>query len=233
MGGWGEFVAAFALFLASHALPARPAVRRLLVGRLGEGRYLAIYSALSLALLLWLIAAAGRAPFVPLWHFAPWQLWVPNLAMPLVCLLVAYGAGAANPLSFGGRAGARFDPGRPGIAGVARHPLLWAIALWAAAHLAPNGDLAHAVLFGSFLGFALLGMAAIDRRRRREMGEDTWRRMAARTSFWPLAALVSGRWRLRTAVVPEPWRAAVALLLYALLLGAHRPVIGASPLPVW
>ena len=36
MGGWREFAAAFAVFLLSHALPARPAVRRKLAGPLGE-----------------------------------------------------------------------------------------------------------------------------------------------------------------------------------------------------
>jgi len=36
-----------------------------------------------------------------------------------------------------------------------------------------NGDLAHAILFGTFAGFAALGMWVVDRRRRREMAE-TW-----------------------------------------------------------
>ncbi|WP_135469013.1 NnrU family protein [Crenalkalicoccus roseus] len=231
LGGWGEYVAAFLAFAFTHALPARPALRGRLVGALGERGYLLAYSALSVALLAWLIAAAGRAPFLPLWPFAPWQLWVPNIAMPLACLLIAFGAGAANPLSFGGGGGGRFDPERPGIAGVARHPLLWAIALWAGAHAVPNGDLAHVLLFGGFAAGALAGMVAIDRRRRRALGEAEWRRLAARTSFWPLAALADGRWRPR-GLAPDPRRLGAALLLYAALLLAHRPVIGVSPLPL-
>ena len=67
--------------------------------------------------LAWLIAAAGWTPYVEVWAFAPWQMWVPNLVMPFACLLVAFGVGAANPLSFGGRAAARFDPERRGLAG--------------------------------------------------------------------------------------------------------------------
>ena len=31
MGGWTEFILAFAAFFASHAIPARPAVRARLV----------------------------------------------------------------------------------------------------------------------------------------------------------------------------------------------------------
>ena len=99
MFGWGEFAGAFGLFLVSHALPARPRLRRRLAGVLGERGYLALYSLLSVAALTWLVVAAGRAPYVPLWDAAPWQWWVPNLAMPLACLLVAFGLGASNPPS--------------------------------------------------------------------------------------------------------------------------------------
>lgn len=230
--GWGAFAAAFAVFLLSHALPARPSVRRALVARLGERGYLALYSLVSLAVFAWLMVAAGQAPFVPLWDFAPWQLWVPPIAMAGACLLAAFGIGAVNPLSFAGRSGAAFDPDQPGIAGVARHPLLWAIVLWAASHAVPNGDLAHVLLFASLAGFSLAGMAVIDRRKRRQMGTAAWAVLAARTSFWPAAALVSGRWRPRPAL-PSPRRLAAAALAYLVLLLLHLPVIGVSPLPVW
>ncbi len=228
MGGWGEFAGAFGLFLLSHALPARPGLRRRLVGMLGERGYLMLYSLLSVAALAWLVAAARRAHYVALWDAAPWQWWAPNLIMPLACLLVAFGTAAPNPLSFGGRA-TGFDPERPGIAGFARHPLLWALALWAAAHAMPNGDLAHVLLFGGFAGFALLGMRAIDRRRRQQLGAETWARLARRTSFWPGATLASRLWR--PATFPSPGRLAAAVLLWLALLVLHGPVIGVSPLP--
>jgi uncharacterized membrane protein len=228
MGGWGEFAAAFTVFLVSHAVPARPAVRRRLAGRLGERGYLLAYSLVSVAVLAWLIVAAGRAPFVLLWPYAAWQAWLVNLMMPAVCLLVSFGVAAPNPLSFGGTARG-FDPAHPGIAGVARHPLLLALALWAGAHAVANGNLAHVLLFGSFAGFAILGMRIIDRRKRRQMGEGEWSRLAAHSSCWPFAALVSGRWRPRQA--PELRRVVVGLLLWLALLALHPPVIGVSPLP--
>jgi uncharacterized membrane protein len=230
VSGWSEFVAAFAVFLLSHALPARPALRQALVRRLGERGFLLGYSAVSLAILAWLIAAAGRAPVVPLWPFAHWQMWAPNLALPLACALAAFGIGAANPLSFGGNPKQRFDPEQPGILGVARHPLLWAIALWAASHLVPNGDLAHVVLFGVFVLLALLGMLVIDRRRRRQFGAESWNLLAARTSLWPFAAWLSGRWQPRGLKL-DPARIAAALAAWLALLLAHPVVIGVSPLP--
>jgi len=230
LSDWAEFIAAFAVFVASHAVPSRPGLREAMAARLGERGFLALYSGVSLLVLAWLIAAAGRAPFVPLWPFEHWQMLAPNLAMPCACLLAAFGVGAANPLSFGGNPNRTFDPDQPGIAGVARHPLLWAIALWSASHLVPNGDLAHVLLFGVFAALALAGMAVIDRRKRRQMGERAWANLAERTSSWPFAALLGRRWRPRLARI-EPKRIAVGLLAWLVLLLAHPPLIGVSPLP--
>ncbi len=229
MHGWLEFIAALGLFFATHAVPVRPAVRRRLVAALGERGFTFGYSALSLGMLGWLIVAAGRAPYVEVWPFAPWQLWAPNLAMPLVILLLALAVGAPNPLSFGGADNARFDPERPGVIGLSRHPPLLALALWAGGHLAPNGDLAHLVLFGLFLGFAVAGMAMIDRRKRRQLGEAEWRRLAARTRWMgmpdPLCRMAD--WR------GVAMRLAGGALVYAAIFWLHPHLIGVSPSPPW
>jgi len=228
--GWVAFGAAFAAFLGAHAVPARPSVRRRLVGLLGERIYLTLYVTVSLGLLWLLIHAADRATSFPLWSFAPWQLWVPLLAMPVVCLLAAFGTAAVNPLSFGGRQPDRFDPEAPGIAGITRHPLLWALALWSAAHVVPNGNAAHVILFGTFVIFSLAGMVAIDRRLRRRLGVAEWARLAARTSLVPLAAVVTGRHRTRG---PREWlRVVVAVVAFVALLLAHGDLLGVSALPL-
>ncbi len=229
VGDWAEFAAAYAVFLLSHALPARPAVRRKLAIALGERGYLVAYGVASVAALAWLIAAAGRAPFVPLRPTEAWQAWLANLAMPLACPLIAFAVGAPNPLSFGGRP-AGFDPQRPGVAGVARHPLLIALALWAGVHALANGDLAHVLLFGGFAAFALSSMGALDRRRRRQLGDAKWARLAACTSGWPLAALLDGRWRPRPAP-PDAARLVLGIMLWLGLLALHPAIIGVSPLP--
>ena len=229
LAGWADFTAAYAVFLLSHALPARPAARRTLAAALGERGYLIAYGAVSLAALTWLIAAAGRAPYLPLWFPAAWQVWLANLVMPAACLLIAFAAGAPNPLSFGGPA-AGFDPRRPGVAGIVRHPLLVALALWAVVHTVANGDVAHALLFGGFAAFAVSGMRTLDRRRRRQLGDSEWARIAACASDWPFAALIDGRWRPR----PSPTDAArlvIGIALWLALLALHPVIIGLSPLP--
>ncbi|MGO9984454.1 MAG: NnrU family protein [Rhodomicrobium sp.] len=228
--GWAEFLCALGVFLASHIVPARPAIRRTLRAWLGGGAYTIVYSLVSLGLFAWLIVAAGRAPHLQLWDFAPWQLWAPNLVMPLACLLVAFGIAAKSPFSLGAREDTGFDPHRPGIAGITRHPLLWAVTLWAAAHTVPNGDLAHVILFGLFALFGLAGMAALDARKRREWGPELWEKRTAHTSVIPFAAAFTGRFSA-AGLRADPVRLLAALAIYLALLFLHPIVIGVSPLP--
>jgi uncharacterized membrane protein len=145
-----EFAAAFAAFFLTHSLPIRPPLRPVLQSALGPTGFTLAYSALSLAVLAWLIGAAGRAPFVVLWDWVAWQVHVPLVAMLPVCLILALTIGRPNPFWFGGAGDERFDPACPGIVRLNRHPLLLALAVWSGAHAVPNGDLAHLILFGTF-----------------------------------------------------------------------------------
>jgi uncharacterized membrane protein len=220
--GWFEFALAYVVFFLSHSLPVRPPLRPWLQTRLGPVGFTLVYSALSLAVLAWLIAAAGRAPYVALWDWAPWQVHVPLTVMGPVCLILALSIGRPNPFSFGGARNDQFDPARPGIVRLLRHPLLLALALWAAAHVVPNGDLAHVILFGTFTVFAVLGGRMIDRRKRGKMGPE-WQRMRDRVVDAPLfAGSLSGGTLLRLAA---------GIALYGALIWAHPFLFGLSPLP--
>jgi len=221
---WAEYLGAMAAFFLCHRLPLRPGVKSALVARLGPRGFGLGYSALSLGLLGWVIAAAGRAPHVPLWGWAEWQVPVTLALMLAVCLIAALAIGRPNPFSVGGREGAGFDPARAGLIRYSRHPLLLALGLWAGAHLPPNGDLAHVGLFGLFAGFAALGGRLVDRRRKAALGAE-WARLDNMLRGGPL-------WPPRPASVwSAAGRLALGLLAYAALLAAHPLVIGVSPLP--
>ncbi len=226
--GWIELVIAMGLFLASHRIPAALGVKDRLIRWLGPRGYTAVFSAVSLLLLWWLILAAGRAPFVPLWDQQGWHRWLVNIVMPLTVALTVFGVAAPNPFAFEGRASG-FDPHHPGIAGVTRQPLLWALALWSGVHLLANGDLAHLVLFGPFLVMALLGLKVVERRRQKAMSVADWARLTANTGLIPLAALLTGRWRPKG--LPSLPRLAITLLAWAALWHLHAPVIGVWPGP--
>ena len=224
---WLELLLALAAFFAAHRLPKALGFKAAMQHWGLLRVYFLFYSLMSLALLAWSLGAADRAPFVPLWGLAPWHPWVVNIAMPAACLLAAYGIAAPNPFAFEGRASG-FRPEAPGIAGLTRQPLLWALTLWSGSHLLANGDLAHVLLFGPAFAFALLGGWALERRQRAEIG-PRWSTLSQKTAFLPGAALLTGRWR------PRHWpslpRLVAALAAWAALLHLHAPAIGASPFP--
>lgn len=227
---WTGLALAMTAFVGSHYLPGRGGLRARMIGAVGRRAYFGVYGLVSLAVLAWLIAAAGAAPYVELWPQAPWTRWVPNLAMPLAAMLAAVGIGASNPFTLGGRRGAAFDPERPGVAAVMRHPLLGALALWAGAHIVPNGDLAHVIVFGTFLAMAIAAMPAFDRRARHLLGPDASRAFFASTAALSLSPLRDARWR-RANLAGLARRAAIGLATWLAALLLHPVVIGVSPLP--
>lgn len=222
MAGWGEFITAFVVFFASHAIPVRPPVKSMIVRAIGTRRFLIGYSILSTLILIWLIAAAGRAPFVAIWDAPFWMRHLTLCLMFITVGLFTLTVGRPNPFSFGGRNNDAFDPVTSGLIGRLRHPLLICLATWAFAHLLPNGDLAHVILFGVFGGFALLGGKIINRRKKRQMGAqyDVLLDSARRTPIWP----ISGSSRQFCI------RFGIAILLYAGLIVLHGQIIGVAVL---
>jgi uncharacterized membrane protein len=227
-GGLWQLGLAVAVFLASHSLLTRPAWRRPAEAALGRTGFTLAYSLLSLLLLAWVVAAAMAAPVVVVWKQAEWMRWLPPLAMPWACLLGFAGMTTPNPFSIGpgsiGPGGRGFDPAKPGILRLTRHPVLAALALWAGAHILPNGHLAALLLFVPLLALAVAGPRMLDAKRRRSLGPEEWQRLAAATAARPLdwpALLREVGW----------WRLAGGLALYALLIALHPLVIGVSPLP--
>ncbi|MCW2309514.1 NnrU family protein [Rhodobium gokarnense] len=227
------FLAALFCFFLFHAVPAQPAVRRRLVAMLGRRPYLAAYSVLSTLLLAWLIVAAWKAPYVPLWAPEPWQAGLAVVLVPIGLFLTVAGAVSANPFSVTLTA-APFDPERPGIIALTRHPVLWGLFFWGFAHTIANGDAVGLILFGTLTVFAGTGTLIADRRARRRLGLEEWERLARGTSNLPLAALVSGkaRWTADRAQALG-LAASLAASLYLLLAGGHLALFGVDPLIWW
>lgn len=222
MSNWSEFISALLAFFVLHSVPVRPAVKSRIVVLVGARSFTIVYSCVSIVALGWLIAAASSAPYVELWPPAPWQQVAALVLMFGVCIIIAFALARPNPFSFGGSSKAVFDPVHAGIVRLHRHPLLLAFFLWAGAHLLPNGDLAHVILFGLFAGFSLIGMKLIDRRTRRRLGASQFESLLTsmrRTS--PLRSFAQDRVFIRTLA---------GVGLFVMLLVLHPLVIGVSPL---
>ena len=218
-----ELYAALAVFLAFHAVPAIRPLRARLAQTMGETPYVIVFSVVSLGLVIWLGLAYAGAPYIELWPYMPELRWLPLLAMPVACVLIAAGLTSRNPFSLG--AGARnFDPTRPGIVGLTRHPAVWGLAIWSAVHIPINGDAASLIMFGLLTLLGIAGPKSLDAKRKRTLGEPAWSALAERVSETTAAAALRQMGLARLVL---------GLALYGALLALHEPVIGISPLPVF
>lgn len=222
MAEWSEFAAAFLAFFMLHSVPLRPRIKSRIVSLTGPGLFTLVYSCVSILALSWLVVAASRAPYVELWEPARWQYGTALIVMFAVSLIIAFSVGRPNPFSFGGSSRKGFEAAYAGIVRLHRHPMLLALFLWAGAHLLPNGDLAHVILFGLFAGFSLLGMKLIDRRTRRRLGVAEYKMLLGSMRRSTLVDSFA-----KTRVIT---RIAVGVSLYLTLLLLHPLIIGVSPL---
>lgn len=137
------------IFIGTHLVSTRPALRASLVGQVGEGPYKGFYSLLALSGLL--LTGYGYG----LWRAAgPAVLWTPpyqlrHLTMGLmliaaVCLVAAY------------------VPSH--IKAWLKHPMLVGVKVWALAHFLVKGDAASMTLFAVVLAWAVYDRISVKRR---------------------------------------------------------------------
>lgn len=216
----GDLVAACAYFLLIHFGVSGTRLRDALAGLLGEGIYRALFALASLGGLAWLIVAYRQAPVVVTW--GAWLgFWPESYVLVFIAFLfMVIGVLTPSPTRVGMES--RLDPeGVRGISRITRHPFLWGVALWAATHLAVNGDVASLILFGSMLILSLGGTLSIDAKRRRRFGEQ-WQAFAQATSSLPFAAIGRGTNRLGPALKEiGAWRALAAIVLYGVAFYLH------------
>jgi uncharacterized membrane protein len=130
------------LFVSTHSVRiVADAWRTRTRARLGALRWRALYTLLSLlgfVLIVWGFSQARQMPV---------QLWSPPLGLRHLALLLTL-------LSFVLLAAA-YVPGNR-IKSRLHHPMTAAVMLWSLAHLLANGNLAHVILFGTFLLWSVL-----------------------------------------------------------------------------
>lgn len=161
------------LFLGAHSTPIfAEDWRAQQIAARGLKAYKGIYSlvaALGLVLLVWGYGLARTEPVV-LYLPPPWTRHLAAALMlpALILLTAAYVPGTQLKARLG-------------------HPMLLGTKVWAFAHLLANGNLADAVLFGSFLAWAIL-----DFRRARQRDRLAGRRYAATGWSRDLVAVLAG-----------------------------------------
>lgn len=141
-----------ALFLGVHSVRIfADDWRTHTLARMGAQSFKAVYAVFSLAGFVLIIWGFGVARDMPT------QLWQPPAVMRHIAALL-------NVLAFVLLAAA-YVPNN-GIKARVHHPMLLGVKTWAFAHLISNGNLAHVVLFGAFLLWAVLDFISCRRRDR-------------------------------------------------------------------
>jgi uncharacterized membrane protein len=145
-------IAGLVIFLGAHSVRIfADSWRTRVISQVGEKTFKGIYSLVSLLgfiLLVWGFGVARETPMV---------VWTPpvgmrHLAALLTLIAFIFLAAAHGPAN--------------AIKARVHHPMVVAVKTWALAHLLANGTLAHVVLFGAFLIWAVLDFISARRRDR-------------------------------------------------------------------
>ncbi len=211
----GGFAWALIGFVAIHVGVSATGLRARLVGAIGEWPYRAVFSLVSLGLLIWMIQGYGAVradPFdplnEPLWLPPPWLRW-PAIVIGLSAIaLVVTGMLTPGPTQAGFEKSLQKPEPARGILRITRHPFLWGAALWGVAHLMVNGERIGIMLFGALAAMVLFGARSIDRKGAARDPEG-WARFAAVTSNAPFAAIIQGRNKLDLGEIG--WRGLVGV----------------------
>jgi len=215
-----SLVLATALFLATHFVASTP-LRPKLVAAMGEWPYRGVYSAVALITFGWMIWAYVHTGREPLWTGLR---HLPIVVMPFAFILIACGY-FRNPTMVGAEKLLQSEDPARGMIRITRHPIMWGLMLWAAAHILARGELKALVFFGSFIVLAALGTLAMDRRKR---ANPDWARFAAVSSHVPFVAIAQGRNRLVWREIG--WtRPLIGLAAFLIVLAVHPWLFGARP----
>lgn len=174
--------AANAAFVGSHFAMSHP-LRAPMVKALGAGGFTLAYTVVNFAMLGWVAHAFTNSDSLDLpgsgeagWIIASGLTW---LAMVLLAGSFVGNPALPTPMA---EAQARAEP--KGVFRVTRHPMMWAIGLWALSHMVlfwSTRTMITAFVMGVL---ALVGARLQDGKKAALMGE-AWAEWSSRTSYWP------------------------------------------------
>lgn len=221
----GNVVAAALAFVGTHFLLSHP-LRRPLVQAVGEKGFLGLYSLVAAVTLGWLaIAYRAAPPAAPLWPVGD-ILWAIGTALMLAGAILFMGSLVRNPAL--PQANGSTVPQASGVFAITRHPMMWGFANWGVVHILVFPDPSNVVLALSIIVLALVG-AHLQDRKKEKLQPEFWREWERRTSYWPFAAVVSGRARIGKIGMHA---LAGGLVVWLAATWAHLPLAG-WPAGIW
>lgn len=221
MDGTMMVALAAASFVGTHFLLSHP-LRAPLVKILGNGGFLVAYSLVAFATLGWMAQAYKMAPATaPLWAVGD-GLWALATLVMLVASILLAGSLIGNPALPGPPTAAPKEA--RGAFAITRHPMMWAMALWGVVHILVFPVIANICLAGAIIVLALVG-AALQDKKKESLQPERWRAWESRTSFWPFAAIASGKARFGGF---RPHDLAGGLVIWLVATWGHLPAAGVA-----
>ncbi|HSO07909.1 MAG TPA: NnrU family protein [Pelomicrobium sp.] len=146
-------IAGLVVFLGTHSVRiVAEDFRNRQIAKMGEKPWKLVYSVISLVGFVLIVYGYGAARLDPVFLWQP-PVWTRHLAalltIPAFILVVA-----------------AYVP-KTRIKAKVGHPMVLGVKVWAFSHLIANGTLADVLLFGGFLGWAVVDYIAARRRDRR------------------------------------------------------------------
>lgn len=180
------------LFLGTHTLTTLRETRSELIARFGEKTFKGAYSlaaGVGFVLIVWGFSRYRSEDWIQLWSPPEWTRHITITLMWFAFVALA----SAGP-----------RPGR--IKGWLRHPMLVGVKIWALAHLLANGDAGGALLFGSFLAWAVFDRIAV--KKRGDLGAPRVAAVTVADAF----ALVGGTAAYGAMILLHPYLIGVSVL---------------------
>lgn len=185
MNALASLAAANVLFVGGHFLLSHP-LRAPLVRALGEKGFLGLYSLIQLGALVWIVLAfraVGPGGW-PLWNGGGTIPWVIASLLTIIAAVLLLGSLRGNPALPDTAAATVAQARATGVYAITRHPMMWAFALWAFAHILVMPSARTGITAGSVALLALVGAALQDRKKEALLG-DAWKNWEAKTHYWP------------------------------------------------
>ncbi len=200
MQGIDAFYHGLILFFAVHLLAGLHEFQILVSKTIGKTVHRILHSMITLFALYLITIGFTYRPLNIGYELFDWGYWVPVVTMPFSMMLLA-GAFSSD------------------IKRITRHPMLWAIVIFAASHLFANNDLGTIYLFGSFLAYGFIAMFTSDRKMR--LGKpEKWAEVSAKTSIFPFLAIIQGKTNPPKGGAGR-FAIGLGILLYVLLAFLH------------
>lgn len=212
------------VFTMVHGLPSTP-LRGWLIGRFGRQVFMWLFSAVSIILFAWVWLAYRTAPVEMVFWATGTEVRALSALLMLFCLWLIAAALTGEPrvLLTGEQQLSKPDSIK-GVLRITRHPMLWAVGIWAVIHMTNNADPPSWLFFGYMAVLSFTGAWLIDRRRKRLLGKG-WASLRESTSNVPFVAILNGRNRFVWQEIG--WRPVLAgFAIWVLMILIHEALFG-------